>query len=130
MATYDTVSLLTDYGTVDEFVGVVKCVLRDLAPHVTVIDLTHGIDPFDVRGGSLALARAIQYAPRGIVIAVVDPGVGTARRAVAVEVADGAGILLGPDNGLLAPAVAMAGGAGRAVVLNKAEFHLEAPGAT
>jgi S-adenosylmethionine hydrolase len=130
MTGYDTVSLLTDYGTVDEFVGVVKCVLRDLAPHARVIDLTHGIDPFDVRGGSLALARVIQYVPRGIVIAVVDPGVGTSRRAIAVEVAGGEGILLGPDNGLLAPAVAMAGGAGRAVELNKPEFHLEAPGAT
>jgi len=130
MAGYDTVSLLTDYGVVDEFVGVVKCVLRDLAPQVRVIDLTHGIEPFDVRGGALALARVIQYVPRGIVIAVVDPGVGTTRRAVAVEVAAGAGILLGPDNGLLAPAVAMAGGAERAVVLNKPEFHLEAPGAT
>jgi S-adenosyl-L-methionine hydrolase (adenosine-forming) len=64
------------------------------------------------------------------VLAVVDPGVGTERRAVAIEVAEGAGILLGPDNGLLAPAVAMAGGAGRAVVLTNTEYHLPAPGAT
>jgi S-adenosylmethionine hydrolase len=130
MAGYDTVSLLTDYGTVDEFVGVLKCVLRDLAPQARVIDLTHGIDPFDVRGGSLALARVIQYVPRGVIIAVVDPGVGTSRRAIAVEVAGGEGILLGPDNGLLGPAVAMAGGAERAVELNKPEFQLEGPGAT
>ncbi|MCU1344867.1 MAG: hypothetical protein JWL70_1133 [Acidimicrobiia bacterium] len=130
MAEYDTVSLLTDYGLVDEFVGVVKCVLRDLAPQARVIDLTHGIDAFDVRAGSLALARVIQYVPRGIIIAVVDPGVGTSRRAVAIEVAGGEGILLGPDNGLLAPAVAMAGGAERAVELNKPEYQLEAPGAT
>ena len=101
---FDTVSFLTDYGTADEFVGVVKSVIRDLAPHVTVIDLTHEIAPFDVRGGSLALARCIGYVPRGIVLAVVDPGVATSRRAVAVEVAEGEGVLIGPDNGLLAPA--------------------------
>jgi S-adenosylmethionine hydrolase len=127
---YDTVSLLTDYGTRDEFAGVVKAVIRDLAPHVTVIDLTHEIPPFDVRAGSLALARCIGYVPEGIVVAVVDPGVGTERRAIALEVAEGAGVLVGPDNGLLAPAVAMAGGAGRAVELTNTEYHLGAAGAT
>ena len=128
--TYDTVLLLTDYGHDDEFVGVVKSVLRDLAPRATAIDLTHGIRPFDVRGGSLALARAISYVPEGVVLAVVDPGVGTARRAIAVEVAGGAGVLVGPDNGLLAPAVAIIGGAERVVELTNAEYHLAAPGAT
>ena len=59
MTRFDTVSFLTDYGTTDEFVGVVKSVIRDLAPHVSVIDLTHGIAPFDVRAGGLALARCI-----------------------------------------------------------------------
>ncbi len=108
---YDTVSLLTDYGLDDEFAGVLKSVIRELAPHATTIDLTHGIRPFDVRGGSLALARAIPYVAEGVVLAVVDPGVGTSRKAIAVEVADGAGVLVGPDNGLLAPAVAVAGGA-------------------
>ena len=62
---YDTISFLSDFGTDDEFVGVVKAVVRDLAAHVQVIDLTHGIAPFDVRGGSLALARAIPYVPAG-----------------------------------------------------------------
>jgi S-adenosylmethionine hydrolase len=127
---YDTVSFLTDYGTDDEFVGVVKSVIRDLAPHATVIDLTHGITPFDVRAGSLALARSISYVASGIVLAVVDPGVATSRKAVAIEVADGEGVLVGPDNGLLAPAVAMAGGAGRVVELTNREYHLQAPGAT
>ena len=128
--TYDTVSFLTDYGLDDEFVGVVKSVVRDLARHVTVVDLTHGIRPYDIRGGSLALARAISYVPEGVVLAIVDPGVGTARRAVAIEVADGAGVLVGPDNGLLAPAVAIVGGAQRAVELTNTEYHLTAPGAT
>jgi S-adenosyl-L-methionine hydrolase (adenosine-forming) len=127
---YDTVSFLTDYGLDDEFAGVVKAVLRDMAPHAVVLDLTHGIRPFDVRGGSLALARAIPYVPDGVVLAVVDPGVGTTRRALAIEVAGGAGVLLGPDNGLLAPAVAIAGCADRAVELTNPEHHLAAPGAT
>ena len=127
---YDSVSFLTDWGLVDEFVGVVKSVIRDLAPHVTVTDLTHGIEMFDVRAGSLTLARSISYLPAGIVLAVVDPGVGSSRKAVAIEVADGEGVLVGPDNGLLAPAVAMAGGAGRAVVLTNPDFQFVAPGGT
>lgn len=127
---YDTISFLTDYGTVDEFVGVVKSVIRDIANHVTVIDLTHEVPPFDIRAGSLTLARSISYVPSGVVLAVVDPAVGTDRRCVAIEVADGDGVLVGPDNGLLAPAVAMAGGAGRCVVLTNTEYQLDAPGAT
>ena len=130
MARFDTVSLLTDYGTVDEFAGVVKAVIRDIAPHVQVIDLTHEIASFDVRAGSLALARCIGYVPSGVVMAVVDPGVATDRRAVAIEVAGGNGVVVGPDNGLLAPAVAMAGGAERAVELTNRDYQLEAPGAT
>jgi len=130
MARFDTVSFLSDYGLADEFVGLVKAVIRDLAPQVTVIDLTHEIPPHDIRAGGLALARCIQYVPGGVVLAVVDPGVGTARRAVAVEVAGGAGVVVGPDNGLVAPAVAMAGGAERAVVLTNADYHLAALGAT
>ncbi len=130
MTRFDTVSFLTDYGTADEFVGVVKSVIRDIAPHVGVVDLTHEIRPFDVRAGSLALARCIGYVPSGVVLGVVDPGVGTARRAVAIEVADGAGVVIGPDNGLLAPAVAMAGGAERAFELTNEEYQLQAAGAT
>lgn len=66
----------------------------------------------------------------GVVLAVVDPGVGTARRAIAIEVAGGEGVLVGPDNGLLAPAVAMAGGAGRSVILSNGSFHLTATSTT
>ncbi len=124
------VSFLSDYGTDDEFVGVVHSVLHALAPGVQVIDVTHGIAPFDVRGASLALARSVQYLCPGVVVAVVDPGVGTDRRPVAVEVGDGSSYLVGPDNGLLAPAVSMAGGATAAVVLDNAEHHLSAPGPT
>lgn len=127
---YSHVSLLTDYGLADEFVGVVKGVIADMAPHVRITDITHGVPAFDVRAGSLALARAVQYVPAGIIIAVVDPGVGSSRRAIAVEVAEGRGVLLGPDNGLLAPAVAMTGGANRAFELTNTSLHLEAPGTT
>ncbi|MGB0112768.1 MAG: SAM-dependent chlorinase/fluorinase [Ilumatobacteraceae bacterium] len=127
---YETVSFLSDFGVVDEFVGVVHSVIRDLAPHARVIDLTHGVAPFDVRAGSLALARSIGYVASGVVLAVVDPGVATSRRAIAVEVAGGEGVLIGPDNGLLAPAVAIAGGAERAVELTSLAHQLPAPGAT
>lgn len=126
----DTVTLLSDLGSTDELVGVVRSVLRDLAPHATTVDLTHDIAPHDVRGASLALARAIQYVAPGVVLALVDPGVGTERKAVAVEVAGGNGVVIGPDNGVLAPAVAMAGGAERAVALTNEAWHLPSPGVT
>lgn len=122
------VSFLSDYGLIDEFVGVCKAVVLRAAPSAQIIDVTHGIAPFDVRAGALALARSIQYLPPGVVLAVVDPGVGTDRRAVAVEVETG--YLVGPDNGLLAPAVAMVGGATKVVSLTNPEYQLEAPGAT
>ena len=127
---YSTVSFLSDYGTGDEFVGVVKSVIRAIEPQAMVIDVTHDIPPHDVRAGSLALARAAQYLVPGVVLAVVDPGVGTDRRAVAVEVGQGESVLVGPDNGLLAAAVGMCGGADRAVELNNTEHHLPSPGAT
>ena len=132
MATgFDTVWFLSDYGLDDEFVGVVKAVIRAIAPDTTVIDITHGIAPHDVRAGSLALARSTQYLSPGVVLAVVDPGVGSDRRAVAVEVgSEERAVLVGPDNGLLAPAVAMAGGAKRTVELTNADYHLPAPGPT
>jgi S-adenosylmethionine hydrolase len=127
---HSTISFLSDYGHADEFVGVVHSVIRTLAPEVAVIDVTHEIPAHDVRAGGLALARSAQYLAPGVVLAVVDPEVGTARRGVAVEVGDGASVLVGPDNGLLAPAVALVGGATRVVELTSAEHRLEAPGPT
>ena len=127
---YDTITFLTDYGLVDEFVGVVKSVIRSIAPDVAVIDLTHDIEPHDVRGASLTLARSAQYLVPGVVLAVVDPGVGTARRGVAIEVGGGQSVLVGPDNGLLAAAVSMVGGADRAVELTSPAHQLPAPGPT
>jgi S-adenosylmethionine hydrolase len=130
MPRHDTISFLSDFGHDDEFVGVVKSVIRDIAPDAVVIDLTHSIPPFDIRSGSLALARAVQYVSQGVILAVVDPGVGTDRKAVAIEVADGAGIFVGPDNGLMASGVAMAGGAERAFALTNPVYQLPAPGPT
>lgn len=125
---FDTVSFLSDFGHGDEFVGVVHSVIRSIAPHVTVVDVTHGIAPYDTRAGGLALARAANYLCPGVVVAVVDPGVGTSRRPIAVEVGDGASYLVGPDNGLLAPAVGLVGGATRAVELTSPDHRLEAAG--
>jgi S-adenosylmethionine hydrolase len=122
------VSFLSDYGRTDEFVGVCHAVMLDLAPHLHVIDITHDVPPFDVRAGGLTLVRAVQYLPAGVVLAVVDPGVGTDRRCLAVEVADG--VLIGPDNGVLAPAVAMLGGPRRVVALTNPRYRLPAPGPT
>jgi hypothetical protein len=127
---FDTISFLSDYGTADEFVGVVKSVIRSIAPHVTVVDITHEVPPYSVKAGSLTLARSVQYLCPGVVLAVVDPGVGTARRAVAIEVGDGESYLIGPDNGLLAPAIGLVGGATAAVELSNEEYQLAAPGAT
>jgi S-adenosylmethionine hydrolase len=123
------VSFLSDYGHADEFVGVCKSVMLSLLPDLQIIDITHDLPPQDVRAGALTLVRAAQYLPEGgIVLAVVDPGVGTDRRLLAIEVEHG--ILLGPDNGLLAPAVAILGGAQRVVSLTNTEHHLPAPGPT
>lgn len=127
---YDTVSFLSDFGHGSDAVGIIKSILRDLAPDVVVIDIAHDITPFDVRAASLAFARAVPYLPEGIIITSVDPGAGGSRRIIAVEIAGGAGIVIGPDNGLIATGVALAGGADRAVVLDRDEHHLASPGAT
>jgi S-adenosylmethionine hydrolase len=122
------VSFLSDYGYSDEFVGVCHGVMLDITPDLRIVDVTHDVPAFDVRAGALALVRAVQYLPDGVVLAVVDPGVGTDRRCLAVEVEDG--FLVGPDNGLLAPAVAMLGGPRRIVALDNPEYQLAAPGPT
>ncbi len=103
--------LATDYGLEDEFVGVLHAVIAALAPEARVIDLSHGIASFDVAGGAALLARAAPHLGEGVLCAVVDPGVGTPRRGVAIEVGGvGARYLVGPDNGLLIDAVGALGG--------------------
>ncbi len=122
------ISFLSDFGHDDEFVGVVHGVIARIAPDVRVIDVGHEFDQGDIRAGGLALMRAIQYLPQGVAVVVIDPGVGTQRRAIAVET--DWGVFIGPDNGVLAPAVAMSGGAHRVFAIENPEVKLPAPGAT
>ena len=120
------ITLTTDFGTADPWVGIMKGVIAERAPGVPVIDVTHGIPPQDVLAGALVLRHAVPYFPRGAVhVAVVDPGVGTSRRALCV-VTDRA-LLVGPDNGLLSLA---AGGARRIVELTDERFFLSPRSAT
>lgn len=117
--------LCTDYGLQDEFVGICHAVIVSIAPDARVIDLTHAIPRQDVARGSLVLARAAPYLPSGAVIcAVVDPGVGSERRAIAVEAANGT-LLVGPDNGLLSMTWAALGGAVAAHAIAAAEMVLQ-----
>jgi S-adenosyl-L-methionine hydrolase (adenosine-forming) len=106
-----TLTFLTDYGLQDGFVAVCHGVMAAIAPRARVIDITHLVPPQDVRRGAAVLAQALRHMPPGSVhIAVVDPGVGTARRAVAVATARG-DVLVGPDNGIMHPATDTLGGA-------------------
>jgi S-adenosylmethionine hydrolase len=125
-----TISLLTDYGLDDGFVGALPGVIRRRAPKAPVIDITHGIKPQDVRAGALALKRALPYLPAGAVVAVVDPGVATSRRAVAVAPTASELVLIGPDNGLLPPAFDTLPGPAEAVELEDRGYWLAAPGPT
>ncbi|MGI9665590.1 MAG: SAM hydrolase/SAM-dependent halogenase family protein [Acidimicrobiia bacterium] len=122
------ISFLSDFGHRDEFVGVVHGVIARVAPDVRVLDITHGIRPGDIHGGALSLTRAVQFMPDGVFLAVVDPGVGTDRRAIAARTP--VGFFVGPDNGVLAPAVAMVGGADVIVSIEDPRFRLPAPGET
>ncbi len=113
-----TVFFLSDYGLSDEFVGVVHAVLLRVSPGLAIVDLTHGIPHFDVRAGAEALTRAVPHLGAGVVLAVVDPGVGGARRGVAVRAGDGRWFVA-PDNGLVAPAVEAGGGVETVLELRK-----------
>ena len=122
------ISFLSDFGYDDEFVGVVHGVLAKLAPESRVIDVGHGTPRGNLRAGALALTRAIQYLPEGVCLAVVDPGVGSDRKAIAAETPWG--FFVGPDNGLLSPAVAMVGGADQVVSIENPEAMIPSPGET
>lgn len=102
---WHTVTFLSDFGLADEFVGVCHGVILRLAPEARIVDVTHGIRRGDVAQGALVLAQAVAYLPSGVHLAVVDPGVGSARRGVVIATAEGS-VLVGPDNGLLLPAAA------------------------
>src|ERR1700735_2022592 len=122
VANYDCITFLTDYGVEDGFVAACHGVAARISPGVRLIDITHLVPPGDVRRGAAVLAQTIPYLPPGVHVAVVDPGVGTARRGIAVQA--GQGILVGPDNGLLSWAIAAQGGADRACQLTNGEWWL------
>ncbi len=116
---------LTDYGLTDEFVGVCHGVMLRIAPEALIVDLTHSIPRQNVMHGALTLGRATSYMPADAVyVAVVDPGVGTGRGAIAVGTTSGA-TLVGPDNGLLSLAWEALGGAAAAVEITSADVILE-----
>jgi S-adenosylmethionine hydrolase len=118
------ICFLSDFGLADDFVGTCKGVMLSIAPGLVVIDLTHDVPGFEIEVGAEILEHATRYMPEdAIYLAVVDPGVGTARRALALGTPNGAH-LVGPDNGLLVPAAASLGGISEAVVLNDERYHV------
>ena len=123
------ITFLSDYGIQDDFVGLCHAVIARLCPEARVIDLTHGVGRHDVRAGALILEGALPYLPVGVHLAVVDPDVGAARRAVAMRLADDR-LLVGPDNGLLSLAAVRAGGVIEAVDIAHSKFRLEPVSAT
>ncbi|HWE63499.1 MAG TPA: SAM-dependent chlorinase/fluorinase [Chloroflexota bacterium] len=116
------ISFLTDFGTTDTSVGQCKGVIAGIAPKASVIDLTHAVPHFDIATGSWLLRQAVPHFPPCVHVAVVDPGVGTARRPIAVECARG-DVLIGPDNGLLLAAVEALGGVKTVVQLADPKFR-------
>lgn len=118
------ITFLTDFGLEDDFVGTCHGVIAGIAPEARVIDITHGIRPGHVLQASLVLADVLPYMPAGVHLAVVDPGVGSGRRAIALR--DGEGRLhVGPDNGLLLPAAERFGGVAEARELVNPAYSLQ-----
>lgn len=110
------ISFLTDFGPDATAPGVCRGVMLGIAPEARIVDLTHAVRPFDVAEGAFLLWTAVPHLPLGVHLAVVDPGVGTERRPVALRAARG-DVLVGPDNGLLRPAAERLGGLVEARVL-------------
>jgi S-adenosyl-L-methionine hydrolase (adenosine-forming) len=118
------ITFLTDFGLQDDFVGTCHGVVATIAPDARVIDITHGIRPGHVLQGALVLANTLPYMPAGVHLAVVDPGVGSGRRALALRDEEGR-IHVGPDNGLLLPAADRFGGVVEAHELANADYSLQ-----
>jgi S-adenosyl-L-methionine hydrolase (adenosine-forming) len=118
------ISFLSDFGLRDDFVGTCHGVIKSIAPDVEIIDVTHGIPPQHVLQGALVLANTTPYMPVGVHLAVVDPGVGSSRRPLALRSGDGR-LFVGPDNGLLMPAADRLGGVEAVHELANAEYALD-----
>jgi S-adenosylmethionine hydrolase len=123
------VTLLTDYGRDDDFVGVCHGVMRSIEPDLRIIDITHGVRRYAVRQGALVLRNTLPYMPIGVHMAVVDPQVGTERRGLGLRTGDGR-MLVGPDNGLLSLAWERCGGVELAVDITRSPHRLEPVSAT
>jgi S-adenosyl-L-methionine hydrolase (adenosine-forming) len=124
-----SISFLSDYGHRDEWVGVCHGVIERIAPGATVIDIAHDVPPTNVPHAAFVLENAVPFLPAGVLLAVVDPGVGTRRRAVALRSRSGR-LLVGPDNGLLWPAAQATGGVEAAVDVSESAFGLKPVSAT
>jgi len=122
MAGYEWISLTTDYGTFDGFVAACHGTIARIAPAVRVIDVTHHVPPADVTRGAAVLAQTAPHLPPSVHVAVVDPGVGTARRGLVLETPGG--LLVGPDNGVLIWAADALGGVDRAFELTNKDWQL------
>jgi S-adenosyl-L-methionine hydrolase (adenosine-forming) len=123
------ITFLSDFGLEDDFVGTCHGVIKRIAPDTDVIDITHGIEPQSILQGALVLANTLPYMPEGVHLAVVDPEVGTPRRALVLRTADGR-LLVGPDNGLLLPAAERVGGIEDAHEITNRRYALEPISAT
>jgi S-adenosylmethionine hydrolase len=117
------VTFLSDFGLRDDFVGVCHGVIKRIAPEVEIIDITHGIPAQQILQGALVLVNTVPYMPEGVHLAVVDPGVGTARKQVVLRDRSGR-VYVGPDNGLLVPAANACGGVAEAYELANREYAL------
>ena len=117
------ITFLSDFGLEDDFVGTCHGVIKRIAPGTDVIDITHGIEPQSILQGALVLANTLPYMPEGVHMAVVDPEVGTPRRALAIRV--GERVLVGPDNGLLVPAAERLGGVDAAFEITNRRYALD-----
>jgi S-adenosylmethionine hydrolase len=118
------ITFLSDFGLQDDFVGTCHGVIKQIAPEAEIIDITHGIPPQHVLQGALVLANTLPYMPEGVHLAVVDPGVGGQRRALALRSGDGR-LLVGPDNGLLCPAAERLGGIAEVHELTNPDYALD-----
>ena len=118
------ITFLSDFGVEDDFAGTCHGVIKRLAPEVDVIHITHGIQATSILQGSVVLASTLPYMPVGVHLAVVDPEVGTPRRALVVRAQDGR-LLVGPDNGLLVPAAERVGGIAAANEITNRAYALE-----
>ncbi len=117
------ITLLTDFGLKDPYVAQMKAVILSINPNAEIVDMTHQIDKFDIRMGAYVLSSAFSYFPRGSIhVAVVDPGVGTKRRAILIKTMQGC--FVGPDNGILALAVKKAKGFIECFEITNAKFMM------